>query len=103
VLTTAVEPAAPEDSDYEQYLVATVADNGPGIPAEIVEKVFTPFFSTKPKGKGTGLGLAICKRIVDEHDGEITVDAQPAQGTCFTIRIPIRAEKPADNGVADKK
>lgn len=64
-----------------------VADNGPGIPAEVLENLFTPFFTTK--SKGTGLGLAICQKIVSEHRGMIKVDSDPSRGTVFTVMLPL--------------
>jgi two-component system, NtrC family, nitrogen regulation sensor histidine kinase GlnL len=64
-----------------------VADNGPGIPAEVLEHLFTPFFTTK--SKGTGLGLAICQKIVSEHRGMIKVDSDPSRGTVFTVMLPL--------------
>ena len=64
-----------------------VADNGPGIPAEALDHLFTPFFTTK--SKGTGLGLAICQKIVSEHRGMIRVDSDPSRGTVFTVMIPL--------------
>ena len=68
------------------FAVITVDDNGPGIDAEIMEKLFTPYFTTK--AGGTGLGLAIVHRIVVEHGGTIEVSGQEEQGTRFTIRLP---------------
>ena len=65
----------------------TIADNGRGIPPENLEKVFEPFFSTKPKG--TGLGLAIAYRIVENHGGEITVNNRQGGGTIFSITLPL--------------
>jgi two-component system nitrogen regulation sensor histidine kinase GlnL len=64
-----------------------IADNGPGVPAEVVEKIFSPFFTTKPQG--SGLGLAIVRKIVDAHDGRIDVSAQPGGGTRFRITLPV--------------
>ena len=64
-----------------------VWDNGPGIPAEIQESVFQPFF-TYGKSDGTGLGLAIAKRIVEDHGGELSLDARAKAGTSFKITIP---------------
>jgi two-component system nitrogen regulation sensor histidine kinase GlnL len=64
-----------------------VADNGPGIPAEVLEHLFTPFFTTK--SQGTGLGLAICQKIVSEHRGMIKVDSDPSRGTIFTVMLPL--------------
>jgi PAS domain S-box-containing protein len=62
-------------------------DSGPGIPAEIREKIFTPFFTTK-RG-GSGLGLPTAKRLIEAHDGQITIDCPPAGGTAVVIRLPI--------------
>ena len=73
-------------------VVARIADTGPGIPAEVLSRLFTPFVTTKPAGVGTGLGLSICHRIVSDMNGEITVDTKPGKGTVFTISIPIAAE-----------
>jgi signal transduction histidine kinase len=64
-----------------------VWDNGPGIPAEIQDSVFQPFF-TYGKSEGTGLGLAIAKRIVEDHGGELFLDAEEKTGTSFKITIP---------------
>ena len=64
-----------------------VIDNGPGIPREDREKLFIPFFTTKPRG--TGLGLAICQRIVRAHAGELEVRSAPAKGSRFTVRLPV--------------
>jgi signal transduction histidine kinase len=66
-----------------------ISDNGPGMPQEIRNRLFEPFFTTKEVGKGTGLGLSISYDIVKKHGGDILVDSQPAQGTTFTVRIPV--------------
>ncbi len=68
-------------------IVAEIADNGKGIPAIDLQKLFQPYFSTK--GRGTGLGLAIVKRIITEHRGRIVVAANQPQGARFTIEIPV--------------
>ncbi|MDH5381279.1 MAG: HAMP domain-containing histidine kinase [Cyclobacteriaceae bacterium] len=65
-----------------------VTDNGPGIPPEIKEKIFQPFFTTKPTGQGTGLGLSMSFDIVKAHGGEITVDSTPGNGATFTVTLP---------------
>jgi len=67
----------------------TVSDNGPGIPEEIKDKIFQPFFTTKPAGQGTGLGLSLSYDIVKAHGGELTLDSNEEVGTQFTIKIPI--------------
>jgi len=67
-----------------------VSDNGPGIPKELQEKIFRPFYSSKGYGKGTGLGLSIVKRIVNEHDGSVKLRSQTGKGTTFTIRLPVK-------------
>jgi signal transduction histidine kinase len=64
-----------------------VADTGPGIPAKLIEKIFSPFFTTKPDG--TGLGLALSRKIVEDHGGKITVKSEPGQGSVFTMVLPI--------------
>ncbi|MDA8079828.1 MAG: ATP-binding protein [Nitrospiraceae bacterium] len=69
-------------------IVVSISDTGPGIPADLIEKIFNPFFTTKPVGEGTGLGLAICHKIVEEHNGAIDAVSEIGKGTTFTIRIP---------------
>jgi len=72
-----------------------IRDNGMGIPAEVREKIFHPFFTTKPTGLGTGLGLSISHDIVvQEHAGELEVDSEPGHFTEFIIRLP-RAQRQA--------
>jgi signal transduction histidine kinase len=66
-----------------------VRDNGTGIPTEIQDKLFQPFFTTKPTGEGTGLGLSISYDIVTlQHGGTIEIDSEVGQFTEFTIRLP---------------
>jgi len=67
--------------------VVRVADNGPGVPPEKLERIFQPFVSTK--GKGMGLGLAICREIVEAHAGRLDVESAVGQGTTFTVRLPL--------------
>jgi signal transduction histidine kinase len=69
-----------------------VRDNGTGIPPEIRDRLFQPFFTTKPTGEGTGLGLSISYDIItQQHGGTITVESEPGACTEFTIRLPRRA------------
>ncbi|MCL6257639.1 ATP-binding protein [Aquiflexum sp. TKW24L] len=67
----------------------SVQDNGPGIPESIKDKIFQPFFTTKPTGQGTGLGLSLSYDIVKAHGGEIIVSSNTGEGTEFKIQIPI--------------
>jgi two-component system nitrogen regulation sensor histidine kinase GlnL len=64
-----------------------ICDDGPGIRKDDMERLFTPFYTTKPNG--TGLGLAICNNIVSEHRGMIKVDSDPTRGTTFTVMLPL--------------
>ena len=64
-----------------------VVDNGPGVPADVMDKIFSPFFTTKPQG--SGLGLAIVRKIVDAHDGRIDVSARAERGTRFRVTLPL--------------
>ena len=70
------------------YVLVCVVDDGPGIPANILEKIFDPFFTTKPVGEGTGLGLDIVRRIVNSHNGEIDVESCPGR-TEFRVKMPL--------------
>jgi PAS domain S-box-containing protein len=74
----------------DRWAEISISDNGPGIPEEIRSHIFDPFFTTKEVGKGTGQGLAIARSIiVDKHQGEITLDTVPGEGTTFTIWVPV--------------
>lgn len=76
-----------EDTTLDQVVVS-ISDNGPGIPEDIRTKIFDPFFTTKEVGMGTGLGLSISKGIIDEHEGNISVESEIGKGTTFHISIP---------------
>jgi signal transduction histidine kinase len=67
-----------------------VADNGNGIPQAILDKIFQPFFTTKPTGQGTGLGLSLSYDIIKAHGGEIKVETRDGEGTEFTVQLPVR-------------
>ncbi len=75
------------DPDQGPVVVVEVADNGPGIAPEVADRMFNPFFTTKPRG--SGLGLAIVRRIVDAHDGRIDVETALGHGTSFRVTLPI--------------
>jgi len=64
-----------------------VSDNGPGVTPDVMDKMFSPFFTTKPQG--SGLGLAIVRKIVDAHDGRIDVSARPDGGVRFRVTLPV--------------
>ena len=97
-------------SDYEPILTAAtknlgdrveirIRDNGIGIPPEVKEKMFNPFFTTKPAGEGTGLGLSISHDIiVKQHGGSIEVDTQPGEFTEFRIVLPRAGASPIKSG-----
>jgi signal transduction histidine kinase len=75
-------------------LVVSVKDNGPGIPPEVVQKLFTPFFSTKGPGRGVGLGLTITRRVVQSLGGTLQVHSAVGQGTEFVVRVPRTQPRP---------
>ena len=66
-----------------------VSDNGTGIPEKVIEKIFQPFFTTKPSGQGTGLGLSLSYDIVKAHGGELKVETREGSGTSFYIKLPL--------------
>jgi signal transduction histidine kinase len=78
----------------EQVYEIRFTDNGPGIPAEVLPKIFNPLFTTKPKGEGTGMGLHIVKRIVEAHRGTIEVQSTTGR-TEFIIRLPATGPEPS--------
>jgi signal transduction histidine kinase len=68
----------------------SIGDNGNGIPQKILDKIFQPFFTTKPTGQGTGLGLSLSYDIIKAHGGEITVNTKEGEGSEFIIQLPHR-------------
>jgi signal transduction histidine kinase len=66
----------------------TVKDNGNGIPQKAIDKIFQPFFTTKPAGEGTGLGLSLSYDIIRAHGGELKVSSTEGEGAAFTILLP---------------
>jgi two-component system nitrogen regulation sensor histidine kinase GlnL len=86
-LLPAEEEATATDPHNLPMVQVEVLDDGPGVPADVMDKIFSPFFTTKPQG--SGLGLAIVRKIVDAHDGRIDVSARAERGTRFRVTLPI--------------
>jgi PAS domain S-box-containing protein len=89
ILVTRAKPVEPENGI--QGVRIELTDTGPGIAPAVLEKIWEPFFTTKPEGKGTGLGLAICRRAIEEHHGTISMASQLGKGTTVTIFLPATA------------
>ncbi|MFI5154265.1 MAG: sensor histidine kinase, partial [Chitinophagales bacterium] len=73
----------------EDKVLISVKDNGPGIPQKVLDKIFQPFFTTKPTGQGTGLGLSLAYDIIKAHRGEIKVESKEGEGAEFIIQLPV--------------
>ena len=80
----------------EGHVWIEIADNGSGIPKAIQSRIFDPFFTTKPIGSGTGLGLSLSYGIIKKHNGRISIQSEPGQGTMFRIELPIGHEDAQD-------
>jgi signal transduction histidine kinase len=74
--------------DKDNSILISISDNGKGIPEGIKDKIFQPFFTTKPTGQGTGLGLSLSYDIVKAHGGELSVESKSGQGATFIISLP---------------
>jgi signal transduction histidine kinase len=87
---TGYEPAVSviTKKDGDKVLIS-VHDNGSGIPQKVLDKIFQPFFTTKPTGQGTGLGLSLSYDIIKAHGGEWKVETKEGEGSIFNIQIPI--------------
>ena len=81
-----IEIAVRAKGDHVRF---RISDNGPGVPAEIADRIFDPLFTTKGAGDGTGLGLALCHRIVIAHGGQLELEPGTAEGAAFVIRLPV--------------
>ena len=79
-----------------RYLRLTVTDTGYGIPPDVIDKIFDPYFTTKETGEGTGMGLSVAHGIVKSHGGDITVESEPEKGTTFHVLLPKYEEETAD-------
>jgi signal transduction histidine kinase len=85
------DDAGPTEHGTGPTIQITIRDNGPGIPPEVMDRIFSPFFTTKPQG--SGLGLAIVRKIVDAHDGRIDVGERAGGGTVFRVWLPVRSQQ----------
>jgi signal transduction histidine kinase len=74
-------------------VVISVKDNGSGIPKKVLDKIFQPFFTTKPTGEGTGLGLSLSYDIVKANGGELKVETKEGEGSEFIIQLPNKQEE----------
>ena len=81
------EPSLSGPQPPTPTVVVDVADDGPGVPTDLTDKIWDPFFTTKPQG--SGLGLAIVRKIVDAHDGRIDLQSSPHMGTTFRVTLPV--------------
>ncbi len=87
----------PDGQQPVPTVIVDVADDGPGMPPDVAEKIFNPFFTTK--AQGSGLGLAIVRKIVDAHDGRIDMTTADGRGTRFRVTLPVEPPhevEPAD-------
>ncbi len=89
VLTVQTDRIHQDKSDWVQICIS---DTGPGMSAEILAKIFTPFFTTKTQG--TGLGLPICRQLMENNGGSLEVESEPGQGTRFVLLLPVLDEQP---------
>jgi PAS domain S-box-containing protein len=93
IVTTAGEGALlPDGHAPVATVLVDVTDDGPGMPADVAEKIFNPFFTTK--AQGSGLGLAIVRKIIDAHDGRIDMSTADGRGTRFRLTLPVEPHKP---------
>ncbi|HZI53025.1 MAG TPA: HAMP domain-containing sensor histidine kinase, partial [Chitinophagaceae bacterium] len=88
-LSTRKVNARPDDPVGRGKFEIRVTDNGNGIPQTVLQKIFQPFFTTKPPGQGTGLGLSLAYDIIKAHGGEIKVETKEGEGSEFIIRLPV--------------
>ncbi|RME68941.1 MAG: sensor histidine kinase, partial [Nitrospirae bacterium] len=78
-----------ENIKARPFAVIKIRDTGQGIPPELIDRVYEPFFTTKDVGKGTGLGLCLAKGVIESLGGEITISSTPGRGTEVTVRLPL--------------
>ena len=86
------------DAEPGDYVQVRVQDTGTGMPDEVADKIFEPFFSTKEEGEGTGLGLSTAYSIVKSHEGFIDVESEEGVGTTFRVHLPVAADEETEDG-----
>jgi len=89
VNTTKTETVLIVDDDRLIREQVSLKDNGSGIPEDLRDKIFQPFFTTTEPGKGTGLGLSVSGKIVEEHRGRIELESEEGKGSTFRVILPI--------------
>jgi signal transduction histidine kinase len=88
-ITTSVAKGVRIGEIFRNAIRINISDTGIGIPQENLDKLFTPFFTTKEKGKGVGLGLSVVHGIIERHHGKIEIESDPGAGTTFSIYLGI--------------
>jgi len=89
IVSVSTNAFKPSPTDGGLWVSVSVKDNGDGIPQKVLDKVFQPFFTTKPTGQGTGLGLSLSYDIVKAHGGELKVETKEGEGTEFIMQLPV--------------
>ena len=89
--TVTITTASGQPPSGGRSIVIKVSDNGGGIPQKVLDKIFQPFFTTKPTGQGTGLGLSLSYDIVKAHGGELQVKTMEGEGSEFIISLPVNS------------
>jgi signal transduction histidine kinase len=89
--------------EIEDYIRISFTDDGPGVPAEHLDRLFDPFFTTRGERGGTGLGLSLCHGIVAEHGGKIYARSKAGKGATFFVQFPLAAEKINESKVVEEK
>lgn len=84
-----------------EFARLTVRDTGPGLPSQDLDKIFEPFYTTKPKGEGTGMGLFVVRGIVEACGGGISARSRPGRGAVFTVYLPLAQERPSSSEVVE--
>ncbi len=99
LLSNAADASKPGDrvdllarADGEEAIIE-VMDQGQGIPEDLQETIFEPFYTTKPTGQGTGLGLSLAYKIIEDHDGTLRIDSQAGFGTRVIVTLPLQRNR----------